>query len=83
MVGEFLVRMESALQAARKKVKVEGCFLGDFVMLVCAVLASLTAGVLVAYGVCLGMFGVFRMHARQVAVKSPVRVASGAKIVEG
>jgi len=55
---------------------------GDFVMLVCAVLASLTAGVLAAYGVCLGMFGVFRMHARQV-VKTPVRVASGAKVVEG
>jgi hypothetical protein len=48
-------------------------------MLVCAVLASLTAGVLVAYGVCVGMFGVFRMHARQ----TPMRVATGAKVVEG
>jgi hypothetical protein len=52
-------------------------------MLVCAVLASLTAGVLVAYGVCVGMFGVFRMHARKVAVKAPVLVPSGAKAVEG
>ena len=52
-------------------------------MLVCAVLASLAAGVLVAYGVCVGMFGLFRMHARQAAVEAPVRVASGAKIVEG
>jgi hypothetical protein len=52
-------------------------------MLVCAVLASLAAGVLVAYGVCVGMFGLFRMHARQVAVKAPVRVGSGAKVVEG
>jgi hypothetical protein len=51
-------------------------------MLVCAVLASLTAGVLAAYGVCVGMFGLFRVHARQ-AVKAPVRVGSGAKIVEG
>jgi len=52
-------------------------------MLVCAVLASLTAGVLVAYGVCLGMFGVFRMQARQVVEEAPVRVAGGAKVVEG
>jgi hypothetical protein len=54
-------------------------------MLVCAVLASLAAGVLAAYGVCVGMFGLFRVHARQapVKVKAPVRVGSGAKIVEG
>jgi len=52
-------------------------------MLVCAVLASLTAGVLVAYGVCVGMFGVFRMHARQVAVgKAEVRVGK-ASVVQG
>jgi hypothetical protein len=36
-------------------------------MLVCAVLASLAVGVLVAYGVCVAMFGIFEMHARQVA----------------
>jgi len=57
--------------------------LSDFVMLVCAVLAALAAGVLAAYGVCLAMFGLFRMHARQVNAESPVRVGSGAKIVEG
>jgi len=57
--------------------------LSDFVTLVCAVLASLAAGVLAAYGVCVGMFGLFRMHALQAAVKAPVRVSSGAKIVEG
>jgi len=50
-------------------------------MLVCAVLASLAAGVLAAYGVCVGMFGLFRMHARQVAAPAPV--VSRAKIVEG
>ena len=38
-------------------------------MLVCAVLMSLAVGVLLAYGVCLGMFEVFRMHARQVQAK--------------
>ena len=37
----------------------------DFVMLVCAVSAALAAGVLVAYGVCLGLFGLFRVRARQ------------------
>lgn len=34
---------------------------------VCAVLASLTFGVLVAYGLCQGMFVMFRVHSRQVA----------------
>ena len=47
--------------------------MSDFVMLVCAVLASLAMGVLVAYGVCVGMFGLFRM--RQAA---PARVGSAA-----
>ncbi len=50
-------------------------------MLVCAVLASLAFGVLTAYGVCVGMFGLFRMQVR--AAEAPVRVASGAEAVEG
>jgi len=36
-------------------------------LLVCAVVASLAVGVFVAQGLCILMFGVFRMHARQVA----------------
>ena len=36
-------------------------------MLVCAVLASLSAGVLLAYGLCVAMFHVFRIHSIQVA----------------
>jgi len=32
-------------------------------MLVCAVAASLALGVLVAYGICQGMFRAFRLHA--------------------
>jgi uncharacterized protein (DUF2062 family) len=39
------------------------------IVLVCAVLASLAVGVLVAYGVCIAMFRVFQMHARQVAAE--------------
>jgi hypothetical protein len=42
------------------------------------VLASLAAGVLVAYGLCVAMFGIFRIHARQVAssrVRMSVRTA--------
>ena len=39
------------------------------IVLVCAVLASLAVGVLVAYGVCMAMFGVFQMHVRQVAAE--------------
>jgi hypothetical protein len=52
-------------------------------MLVCAVLAALAAGVLVAYGVCLAMFGFFRMQARQMAVKLVVRATSSTSVVEG
>jgi hypothetical protein len=54
--------------------------LSDLVMLVSAVLAALAAGVLIAYGVCVAMFGFFRMQARQVVVKPTVRATS---VVEG
>jgi hypothetical protein len=53
------------------------------IMLICAVLASLGVGVLVAYGVCIGMFGVFRMHARQVAAeKMAGRVGAPAHVAK-
>jgi hypothetical protein len=42
-------------------------------MLVCAVLASMALGVLVAYGICMGMFVAFRMHVRQVAASNASR----------
>ena len=45
------------------------------VMLVCGVLLSLALGVLIAYGVCVGIFAVLKMHARQVAA---ARVPKGA-----
>jgi hypothetical protein len=57
--------------------------LSDSVVLVCAVLASLASGVLVAYGLCVTMFGIFRMHAAQVTTQSKARVAEPAQIVEG
>jgi hypothetical protein len=37
------------------------------VMLVVAVMVSLALGVLVAYGICYGMFLVFRIHSQAVA----------------
>ena len=40
------------------------------IVLICAVLASLAVGVLVAYGVCMAMFGVFQMHVRQMAAEN-------------
>jgi hypothetical protein len=52
------------------------------IVLICAVLASLAVGVLVAYGVCLSMFGMFRMHVRQVAENSARRVVA-ARVVQG
>jgi len=39
------------------------------IVLVCAVLASLAVGVLVAYGVCITMFRMFQIHAEQVAAE--------------
>lgn len=36
-------------------------------LLVCAVLASLAVGVLMAYGLCLGMFRIFRLHSISAA----------------
>ena len=45
-------------------------------MLVCGVLASLAVGVLIAYGVCLGLFAVVKMHARQVAAARPSQPAA-------
>ena len=37
------------------------------VVLVCAVLASLAGGVLLAYALCSSMFAMFRIHSVQVA----------------
>ena len=51
------------------------------IVLVCGVLASLALGVLVAYGICKGMFVVFRMHVRQVAAGSR-RVVAPAQVVK-
>jgi hypothetical protein len=45
-------------------------------MLVCGVFLSLALGVLIAYTVCLGMFGIFKMHARQVAAARAPKVAA-------
>ena len=50
------------------------------IVLIAAVLASLAVGVLVAYGVCLAMFGVLRIHARQVAAGSERRIRSSAQV---
>lgn len=47
--------------------RVEGVGLVSSMMLICAVVVSLASGVLIAHGLCVIMFRVFRMHARQVA----------------
>lgn len=44
------------------------------IMLICAVLAAMAFGVLMAYGVCVGAFSILRLHARSVAA-STVRSA--------
>jgi len=52
----------------------------DSIVLVCAVLGALAAGVLAAYGVCLGMFAAFRIHAKQAATRTGAQVRSTASI---
>jgi hypothetical protein len=39
--------------------------------------------VLAAYGICVAMFGIFRMRARQVSAKSEAQVVVTASTVEG
>ncbi|MBS1821754.1 MAG: hypothetical protein JST61_07250 [Acidobacteria bacterium] len=43
------------------------------IVLVSSVLASLAVGVLSAYGICVTMFRIFRIHARQVAAERQAR----------
>lgn len=50
------------------------------ILLLCAVLASLTFGVLVAYWMCQAMFAVFRVHSQQVQAR---RVVHPARAVGG
>jgi hypothetical protein len=53
------------------------------IVLVSAVLASMVLGVLVAYGVCIAMFKVFRMHADQVAAgHAEQRSVTAAQVIE-
>jgi ABC-type glycerol-3-phosphate transport system permease component len=53
------------------------------IVLVSAVLASLAVGVLAAYGICVSMFRLFRIHARQVAAERHARaVVSATQVVE-
>jgi uncharacterized protein (DUF2062 family) len=81
VVGGIFARM--SLEMLSLRVKVEGWIsMGDSIMLVCAVLASLAAGVLVAYGVCVGMFAMFRPR-RPVVAEQVVLVAGSTSAVEG
>ncbi len=53
--------------------------------MISAVLASLAAGVLLAYGICVTMFRLFRIHAQQVAAERQARsvVAPQGTVVGG
>lgn len=54
------------------------------IMLICAVLASLAVGVLLAHGVCVALFAMFRTHARQVAAAPvPKRPTSRLEAMRG
>ncbi len=53
------------------------------IVLVCAVLASMAFGVLVAYGICYAMFALFRIHAQHVAVRAASGMVADPQVVEG
>ena len=54
------------------------------IVLVSAVLCSLAMGVVFAYGICAGMFRIFRMHATQVAAERQARaVLTATPAIEG
>jgi hypothetical protein len=55
----------------------------DSIVLVCAVFASLTSGVLLAYGICLAIFALFHQPTHQSPAQSKVRVSNSAAAVEG
>ncbi len=49
-----------------------------YVVLLCSIFASLAGGVLLAYGLCMGMFQIFRIHTMQVAQQRAERNAANA-----
>jgi ABC-type glycerol-3-phosphate transport system permease component len=53
------------------------------IVLISAVLASLAVGVLAAYGICMTMFRLFRIHARQVAAERQARAVIAQTPVAG
>jgi len=59
-----------------------GVVVNSSIVLISAVFASLAAGVSLAYGICMAMFGIFRIHARQVAAERSARTVV-AQVVEG
>lgn len=54
--------------------------MATWVVLICAVLASLAVGVLAAYGVCEMLFHLLRMRARSLTVASVAREARAASV---
>ena len=61
----------------------QGCVVSTSIVLICAVLASLAAGVLLAYGVCQTMFALLHSHAKQIAQRRPVVNVLPTQIAEG
>ncbi|GAC1429075.1 MAG: hypothetical protein NVSMB62_26880 [Acidobacteriaceae bacterium] len=56
--------------------------MSDSIVLVCAVLASLASGVLMAYGVCLAFFRAFEMRAAQT-LPTPTVAVVAPQILQG
>jgi len=60
-----------------------GVVVSSSIVLVCAVLASLAAGVLLAYAVCLAIFTLFEGHVRQIGRSRAKPVIAAAPATEG
>ncbi len=55
----------------------------DSIVLVGMIAASLASGVLIAYGLCLGLFRIFQMQAMQLAESDARQVVGVVQVVEG
>ena len=67
LAGQRAPVTNDAVALGRKAPVGFGRFVVETIMLICAVFASLTLGVLVSYVLCQGMFRVFRVHSISAA----------------
>jgi uncharacterized protein (UPF0333 family) len=55
--------------------------MANWIVLICAVFASLASGVVLAYGICMSMFAAFSVHSQNVALSAARNAARQTAIV--